>query len=47
MKLEIYAYGFDALSLNKIDSSTSSIIIAIAVYLGEIRLIDNIIINEP
>jgi pantoate--beta-alanine ligase len=42
-----YLDSLDALSLNKIDSSTSSIIIAIAVYIGEIRLIDNIIINEP
>ena len=42
-----YLDSLDALSLNEIDSSTSSIIIAIAVYIGEIRLIDNIIINEP
>ena len=40
-----YLDYLDGLSLKKINSSTSIIIIAIAVRLGQIRLIDNIIVN--
>ena len=41
-----YLDYLDAFTLNEVNSSTSTIIIAIAVYLGEIRLIDNILVNE-
>ena len=41
-----YLDFLDGLTLKKINSSTSIIIIAIAVHLGQIRLIDNIIVNE-
>jgi pantothenate synthetase len=41
-----YLDYLDAFTLDEVTSSTSTIIIAIAVYLGEIRLIDNILVNE-
>jgi|TARA_B110000881_G_scaffold214623_1_gene227315 pantoate--beta-alanine ligase len=41
-----YLEAVDALSLGQINDSTITIIVAIAAYLGDIRLIDNIIISK-